>query len=100
MLHACNTYLPVCYTHSLELSVGAFRSAVISITELPSERFKSPPRLAYLNRVRPLAVHCQWEDETARERTDHPPSCVETKKMLASSFLLLLVPTLPLQIAT
>jgi len=27
-----------------------------------------------------LTVHCQWEDETARERTDHQPSYAEAKK--------------------
>ena len=26
-------------------------------------------------------IHCQWEHATARERTDHPPSYVEVKKM-------------------
>ena len=25
--------------------------------------------------------HCQWEDETVRERTGHPPSYAEAKKM-------------------
>ena len=28
-----------------------------------------------------LTVHCRWEDETARERTGHPPSYAEAKKM-------------------
>ena len=28
-----------------------------------------------------LTVHCQWEDETVRERTGHPPSYAEAKKM-------------------
>src|SRR6218665_1082677 len=28
-----------------------------------------------------LIVHCQWEDETVRERTGHPPSYAEAKKM-------------------
>jgi len=28
-----------------------------------------------------LPVHCQWEDETAGERTGHPPSYAEAKKM-------------------
>jgi len=27
------------------------------------------------------AVHCQWEDETVRGRTGHPPSYAEAKKM-------------------
>ena len=26
-------------------------------------------------------AHCQWEDETVRERTGHPPSYAEAKKM-------------------
>ena len=26
-------------------------------------------------------IHCQWEDERARERTDHQPSYAEAKKM-------------------
>jgi len=28
-----------------------------------------------------LNVHCQWEDEMVRERTGHPPSYAETKKI-------------------
>jgi len=28
-----------------------------------------------------LTVHCQWEDETVREMTGHPPSYAEAKKM-------------------
>src|SRR6218665_1778535 len=28
-----------------------------------------------------LTAHCQWEDETVRERTGQPPSCAEAKKM-------------------
>src|SRR6218665_2928156 len=28
-----------------------------------------------------LTVHCQREDETVRERTGHPPSYAEAKKM-------------------
>jgi len=28
-----------------------------------------------------LTIHCQWEDDTARERTGHPPSYTEAKKM-------------------
>src|SRR6218665_23867 len=28
-----------------------------------------------------LTVHCQWEDETGRETTDHPPLYDEAKKM-------------------
>src|SRR6218665_2759757 len=28
-----------------------------------------------------LTTHCQWEDETVRERTGHPPSYAEAKKM-------------------
>jgi len=32
-----------------------------------------------------LTVHCQWEDETVRERTGHLPSYAEAKKMKSSS---------------
>jgi len=28
-----------------------------------------------------LTAHCQWEDETVRESTGHPPSYAEAKKM-------------------
>ena len=28
-----------------------------------------------------LTAHCRWEDETVRERTGHPPSYAEAKKM-------------------
>jgi len=28
-----------------------------------------------------IAAHCQWEDEMLRERTGHPPSFAEAKKM-------------------
>src|SRR6218665_1671583 len=28
-----------------------------------------------------LTEHCQWEDETVKERTGHPPSYAEAKKM-------------------
>jgi len=28
-----------------------------------------------------LTAHCQWEDETVRERTGHKPSYDEAKKM-------------------
>jgi len=28
-----------------------------------------------------LTTHCQWEDETVRERTGHPPSYAVAKKM-------------------
>jgi len=28
-----------------------------------------------------LTAHWQWEDETVRERTGHPPSYAEAKKM-------------------
>jgi len=30
-----------------------------------------------------LTVHCQWEDETVRKRTSHPPpSYAEAKKIM------------------
>jgi len=27
-----------------------------------------------------VTIHCRWEDEVERERTDHPPSYAEVKK--------------------
>ena len=55
------------------------------------ERLKFPEgRHFFLLHLQPLAnlalmstptVHCQWEDETVRERTGHPPSYAEAKKM-------------------
>ena len=56
-------------------------------------RFKHPPEqkfdLRFRFRLHPLAnsasmgtptVHCQWEDQAARERSDSPSSYAETKK--------------------
>jgi len=33
-----------------------------------------------------LTTHCQGEDETVRERTGHPPSYTEAKKMKLLTF--------------
>src|SRR6218665_1071270 len=43
----------------------------------------SPPSapLGNLAVMSTLTAHCQWEDETVRERTGHPPSFAEAKKM-------------------
>src|SRR6218665_1552582 len=54
--------------------------------QLRGQGYKSPPEQIYVSRfllhLRPLAnsamtstptVHCQWEDEMARERTGHLP---------------------------
>ena len=52
----------------------------------PGQKFGS----RFLLHVRPLAnsalmrtltIHCLWEDEMVRERTAHPPSYAEAKKM-------------------
>jgi len=40
-----------------------------------------PARLANLAMMSALNVHCQCEDETVSERTGHPPSSAEVKKM-------------------
>ena len=37
--------------------------------------------LANLAVMSTLTAHCRWEDETARERTCHPPSYAVAKKM-------------------
>src|SRR5688572_10473916 len=33
-----------------------------------------PSQLSYI--LSTLTVHCRWEDETAKESTDHPPSYI------------------------
>jgi len=50
--------------------------------------FKSLPGQIFCSRfllhlavVSTLTIHCQWEDETARERTGHPISYAVAKKM-------------------
>ena len=57
----------------------------------PGQKFGS----IFLFQLRPLAnsammstltAHCQWEDETARERTGHPPSYAVAKKMKSLTF--------------
>src|SRR6218665_134868 len=32
-----------------------------------------------------LIVHCRWDDEMARERTGHPPTYAEAKKMKSTT---------------
>src|SRR6218665_1517110 len=68
------------------------------VEDAPGWGFKSRPGqrfgLRFLLHLRPLAnsammstmtVHCQWEDETVRERTGHPPSYAKAKKMTLHS---------------
>ena len=40
-----------------------------------------PAPLANSAMMSTRTVHCQWEGETVRERTGHPPSYGEAKKM-------------------
>ena len=69
---------------------------VVSLLEcqLRDLGFKSRPGqkfgLRFLLQMHPIAdsatmstltTHCKWEDETVRERTDHPPSYAEAKKI-------------------
>jgi len=45
-------------------------------------KISAPPApLASSAMMNTLTVHCQWETEPVRERTGHPPSCAEAKKM-------------------
>jgi len=37
--------------------------------------------LAHSTMMSTQTIHCQWEDETVRERTGHPHSYAESKKM-------------------
>src|SRR6218665_1605820 len=50
----------------------------------PGQKFSSrfllhlpPPAKSAMRST--LTVHCQWEDETMRERTGYPPSCAKAK---------------------
>lgn len=43
----------------------------------------SPDQLSYDELIN---MHCRWEDKKARERTGHPPSLAEAKKM-SNSFM-------------
>src|SRR6218665_2203429 len=75
---------------------GLRSDPVVSVLDrqLRGSGFKSRTRqkfsLRFLLHLRPLAksammstltAHCQWEDETARKSTGHPPSYAEAKKM-------------------
>ena len=49
-------------------------------------------RLAGSAMMNTMTVHCQWEDETAMERTGHPSSHAEARKMkLLTLYTLVLV---------
>src|SRR6218665_751337 len=76
--------------------LGVHRGLVVSMLDCQSRgaRFKSRPQQKFGSRfllhVHPiansammstLAVYCQYEDETVRERTGHQPSCAGAKKM-------------------
>src|SRR5688572_7056066 len=77
-------------------SKGVWDSVVISVIDCHSrgQGFKSLPGQKFGSRFLPhvcplansarmstLNAYCRWEDETARERTGHPPSYAEAKKM-------------------
>jgi len=68
------------------VSVLDYQSRGLGFKFRPGHKFG----LRLLLHLRPLAnsdmmgtltIHCQWEDEMARERTGHPPSYAEDKKM-------------------
>jgi len=41
----------------------------------------TPSQLRHSAMLSALTTHCQWENETVRERTGHSPSYAEAKKM-------------------
>src|SRR6218665_455919 len=43
--------------------------------------FPPPVPLSSSAMMSTLTVYCQWEDKMVRERTGHPPSYAEVKKM-------------------
>jgi len=43
--------------------------------------------LANSDMMSTLTIHCQWEDETVRERTSHAPSYAEAKKIKWPTFI-------------
>ena len=49
--------------------------------EIWFEIYVPPAPLANSAMMITLTAHCQWEDETVRERTGHPPSYAVVKKM-------------------
>src|SRR6218665_1564870 len=65
-------------------SVQDCQSRALGFKYRPGQKFS----LRFLLRLYPIAnsammstltIHCEWEDETLRERTGHPPSYTEAK---------------------
>ena len=73
------------------VNLGECGDPVVSVmlgVQIPAAAQKYGSR--FLLHLRPLAnsaimstltARCPWKDETVRERTDHPPSYAEAKKM-------------------
>ena len=74
-------------------STEIYSGLVVSVLDCQSRGlgFKSRPEQKFGSRLlrhlhssammSTLTVYCQWEDETVRDRTGHPPSYAEAKKM-------------------
>lgn len=72
------------FLHSRSLAVS------VLVCQLTGPGFKSvSTEMKLVPYMRPLGdlamtstlpVHCRWEDETSRERTDHPPTYAETTR--------------------
>ena len=65
------------------VSVLDCRSRGSGLKSRPRQKFGSRflLHLAISGTMSTLTVHCQWEDEAAREKIGHPPSYAQAKKM-------------------
>jgi len=66
--------------HQTGLPIERFRIQIPARAEIRSEISASLCPIANSAMINTLTVHCQWEDETARERTGNPPLQAEAKK--------------------
>jgi len=57
-----------------------FGVKVLATVDIFSRFLLPPAPLANSAMMSTLTAHCQWEDETVRERTGHPPAFAEAKK--------------------
>src|SRR6218665_2278974 len=63
------------------LPIEEFRVQIPAMAETWIEIYAPSAPLANSSMMSTQTVHCKWEDETVRERTGHPPSYTEAKKM-------------------
>ena len=68
------------------LLIKRFGVQILGRAESWIEISAQPALLANSAMMSTLTVHCQWEDETMRERDGRPPSYAEAKKMKSLTF--------------